>query len=1016
MDKFEYKVHLTEIKGLIKEREFDEASLIADTIDWRRVKSPTVLCMISDLYKLVGRFEDSRNIMEMAYERQPGSRSVIFALCELSVKLGDVGQATLYYQEFSQLFPNDPGKYKLLYKLYVAQDVSMEERIAVLEEYQRQEKDEKWMYELAMLYHRAGQEQKCVDQCDMICTWFGESRYRAKALSLKGQHTSLNEVEQAIAEGRELSSSMPTRMFTDRDLAAEKASIMAREANAYQEEAQVPQQEYYQEEPVQEEVFQREPVQAEIPSPAPAPRKTGNTGPLVPDFMGMTPAVDFGAINNPESAIPEAAYAEEPAQTRVFERIPESRLREPVSQAAPQPAPRIPDFMTDTQTEIRVKTIDDNPFSTINLQSNMEQELAKNLEEVLGTPVGEVLDRYGSGEIPPLSARTPAVKDISGFGQDRVRRGVSPEASQGTRTDMGPISSIPATPGLSRAITGSNAEVNGYQPSSVRRRPAATGFDNMISQEGDGQLQFVMPDKASVEKQITGQLGISDVLQDWERKRQSDQAAYRKRIEDQLRFQTGEILAKFEEEVDIRPAAVELSELQAVQDAFNLADQRKSRATEEELIRVVPEPLKTVPASGAKTGEEEAEVKADPYATSELPVIPETPLQQEKAPLTDEEALKASVEEVLAEKEKAAVQPVEEAAPEISAEAEPAAVESVAAEAPLPETAPEPERAPAGPMEAEAEMAEEAPVAAPAPAPVEMTEEELRSEISEEEALAMRQNTQSDLGKVLEKGLRKVLTEEGDQGHHGQSRPLSPEERALFGAFIQDSKSRNQMVDALEKISMASYTGNVILTGDIEKDNDTLAKNIMKYLSSDGNFSGKMAKVSGEAFNSKDPMKVVEKLSAGELYITGASKLTSETIQKLHKALNRAECAIVVVLGDRRKAMEKLLETNPILAECFNARIDIQNLNDKELAKFAKVYAREREYSIDAMGMLALLTKIEDNQRNDHAVSVGEVRDMVDEAIRRASGISPVHFIDIVTQRRYDEEDRIILKERDFAF
>ncbi len=110
------------------------------------------------------------------------------------------------------------------------------------------------------------------------------------------------------------------------------------------------------------------------------------------------------------------------------------------------------------------------------------------------------------------------------------------------------------------------------------------------------------------------------------------------------------------------------------------------------------------------------------------------------------------------------------------------------------------------------------------------------------------------------------------------------------------------------------------------------------------------------------------------------------------------------------------MESNPILQECFNARIDIQNLNNKELAKFAKVYAKEREYMISPMGMLALLTKIEDNQRNDHAVSVGEVRDMVDEAIRRANGFSISHFIDIVTQRRYDEEDRIILKERDFSF
>ena len=249
----------------------------------------------------------------------------------------------------------------------------------------------------------------------------------------------------------------------------------------------------------------------------------------------------------------------------------------------------------------------------------------------------------------------------------------------------------------------------------------------------------------------------------------------------------------------------------------------------------------------------------------------------------------------------------------------------------------------------------------------------------------------------------------------GSVRNLTPEERSLFGTFIQDQKSKAQIVNALEKLSMASYTGNILLTGEIEKDNDTFAKNIMKYLSRfDGNFSGSLARISAEKFNEKNPLAVVDKLSSGELYITNASKLLPQTVTRLHKALNRAECAIVVVLADKRKGIEKLLAANPILTETFNARIDLQHLNDKELAKFAKVYAKEREYSIDSMGMLALLTKIEDNQRNDHAVSVGEVREMVDNAIRHATSISPVHFFEIVTQRRYDDEDRIILKERDF--
>lgn len=176
MDKYEYKVRLQEIKDLIAKGEYVEAASIADTIDWTKVKSVMMLCTISDLYKINRRLEDARDLLLLAYDRYPGGRSIVYSLCELFIKMGDVVQAVEYYKEFVQIAPKDTGRYILQYKLYEAQDVSIEERIEVLKELKSKEYIEKWAYELAYLYHRIGLATKCVEECDELILWFGEGR------------------------------------------------------------------------------------------------------------------------------------------------------------------------------------------------------------------------------------------------------------------------------------------------------------------------------------------------------------------------------------------------------------------------------------------------------------------------------------------------------------------------------------------------------------------------------------------------------------------------------------------------------------------------------------------------------------------------------------------------------------------------------------------------------------------------------------------------------------------------
>ena len=191
MDKYEYKVRLQEIKDLIAKGEYVEAASIADTIDWTKVKSVMMLCTISDLYKINRRLEDARDLLLLAYDRYPGGRSIVYSLCELFIKMGDVVQAVEYYKEFVQIAPKDTGRYILQYKLYEAQDVSIEERIEVLKELKSKEYIEKWAYELAYLYHRIGLATKCVEECDELILWFGEGRYVMKAMELKMLHEPL---------------------------------------------------------------------------------------------------------------------------------------------------------------------------------------------------------------------------------------------------------------------------------------------------------------------------------------------------------------------------------------------------------------------------------------------------------------------------------------------------------------------------------------------------------------------------------------------------------------------------------------------------------------------------------------------------------------------------------------------------------------------------------------------------------------------------------------------------------
>ena len=203
LDKYEYNLKLEEINRLVDDENYEEAAEIADTIDWKRVRNVRTLCMVSEIYEANGRLEDSKDILMKAYRRTQMGRNVLYRLTEVCIKLREFDEAVEYYSEFVNAAPNDNAKYILKYKIYKGRGSSLEDQIAILEELKEKEYTEKWAYELAKLYHRAGDDKKCVEACDDLVLWFRQGKYVIKALELKMSITELTPVQKSIYEHRD---------------------------------------------------------------------------------------------------------------------------------------------------------------------------------------------------------------------------------------------------------------------------------------------------------------------------------------------------------------------------------------------------------------------------------------------------------------------------------------------------------------------------------------------------------------------------------------------------------------------------------------------------------------------------------------------------------------------------------------------------------------------------------------------------------------------------------------------
>lgn len=945
MDKSEYKLRAEEIKDLISRGEYAQAAEIADTIDWRRVKSVMMLCTISDLYKINRRYEDARDMLLLAYERRPGGRTICYSLCELSIKMEEYVQAIEYYKEFVQVAPKDPGRYILQYKLYEAQDVSLEERIAVLEELKKRDYREKWAYELAYLYHRVGLAARCVEECDELILWFGEGKYVIKAMELKMLHQPLTPEQQEKYDHRfdAPGSYIPSQnSVQDNEYSGNQGYDQGYTQDGSYDQGQGYDQNYTQDY-----------------------SQDGNYD------QSQGYAQDYsqdGSYDQNQGYVPEDNYDRVSGDTQVYETV-----QQPAQETSAQPVQD--DF------DIHVKTMDVGQYNTINLQA----ELAAGLREVLGEEPKEDTAKATSDSItrsivaPMMDSDTESLDypEIAEVSEDDLE----PETEQiegsevffGETGEIGDLSQVPEV---------ETEEILPEEPASLKKQdvvpelskaevePEATTpveppkeLANVLAQESDGQISLVMPEAESIEKQITGQINIEDILAEWERKKKENLEKREEEVRQHVLQQTGAMFTEFEQAV--RDGLLEKLEKEKAADADTVTDTDEVEELEE--IADVNDETEKAPAEVSEEEPEPEPADTDIVDTEEVEELEEEPAvaeyeeesaTEEPEAVVDMEVTQEPAAEIPEVPEETTAE-IEEASEETTAETEEASEESVA-------------------------EAEEEP-------------EEAVEEVHEDE------QPQTPEPPVVERDKAKV-------------RALTREERELYAPFIQSKSAREQLVKAIDNISLAAYTGNVIITGEEGMDTLSLAKNMIREIqATDSNFSGKVAKISGHALNKKDAAETLNRLQNGALIICKASEMNSKTVDTMYKALQQENQGIVIILEDTRKEIDRFLEKYEKLQESFTSRMDVEALSNDTLVAFGRQYAREREYSIDELGVLALHTRIEDMQTIDHVVTVVDVKEIVDEAIAHANKKTLKHFFDVLFAKRYDDEDMIILTEKDFV-
>ena len=1044
MDKYEYRVKTEQMLDHLEKKEYQQAKEIADGIDWRRVKNASMLNTVSEIYEYNGEFKKGRDILFLAFDRAPGSRKIVYRLGTLALKIKDIREATDCYEEFVKLAPKDPNQYILKYKILRTQGASLTDQITALEEFKKAEYIEKWAYELAKLYDEAGMTAECLEECDDLILWFSEGKYVYLAMELKMKYKPLTPLQQEKYDSRPGA----VKKKPEPEKQPESTLEEVDDENEYNEGTEETVD--VQEEPVREPVTERvdESEVQEIP-PQEVPMQETVVQEEIPQEVPMQETVV-------QEEIPQEEIVEEAAEEVVEE---EPVYTEP-EEAAEEHGSTIKQVVTGATLEEALAQ----GMAVANGITIEEEAMKEREDEILANGqmmIDDILQKWEEKQKDHEAAiekqkakdeeRLQKEREQARIRQEEERREVERKAAEAEARRKAEEEEAARKAAEEEARRKAEEEAaRKAAEEEARRKAAEEAARKAAEEEARRKAEEEAARKAAEE----------------EARRKAEEEAARKAAEEEARRKAEEEAARKAAEEEAEP----ISKTQRIpDDIVRLMEEMGNEESEEELyeedfedgseteedfIEGIEEELSGIDMSGSSFEEadfgdedfeeadfEEEDFEDEDFEEADFEGEDFEDEDFEEADFEDEDFEEADFEEEDFEDEDFEEEDEEEADFEDEDFEDEDFEEADFEDEDFEEADFEDEDFEEADFEEEDFDADFADVeeedfdddfADVDDEETDFDDEDLEIEDDEEadEELEIEEPSEEEIQARIKKSKGGVPFDTGfvvtgrydlsATSEIGLKAGLTEEQKKLFSYFVPVRGMSEQIVEVLDNDRRAqregtSKTGNLLVIGRKGSGKTVLAVDIVKAIQKQRSLKqGKVAIVTGESLNKKELTNIIQKLRGGAIIIEHAGKLNARTVKELNYLMEKKTGELLFVLEDQRKPLERLMTANPEFKKKFSSKLELPVFINDELVTFGQTYAKENGYKLDEMGILALYSRIDVMQREDHAVSVAEVKEIMDEAISHSQKANVKHLARRVFGKGTDDSDRIILKEEDF--
>ena len=987
MDKYEYRVKTEQMLDHLEKKEYQKAMDIAESIDWRRVKNASMLNTVSEIYEYNGEFKKGRDILFLAFDRAPGSRKIVYRLGTLALKIKDIREATDCYEEFVKLAPKDPNQYILKYKILRTQGAALSDQIAALEEFKKAEYIEKWAYELAKLYDEAGMTAECLEECDDLILWFSEGKYVYLAMELKMKYKPLTPLQQEKYDSRPGAVKKQPEPVKQTESTLEEVD----DENEYDEGS---------EEEVQESTVQRiDDAQVQEIPPEPVPMQE--------EFEIPEEAAQADVV--PEEVVPEATAAEE--ETPMYrEEEPEASVETPEEHTS-----AIKQVVTGA-------TLEEALAQGVAVASgiNIEEEAMKEREdEILANGqmmIDDILQKWEAKQKDHEEAiAKQKAKDEERLQKEREQARIRQEEERKEVERKAAEAEARRKAEEEAARKAAEEEARRKAEEEAARKAAEEEARRKAEEEAARKAEEEAADEKESERNT--QRIPDDIVRLMEEMESENEDSEDEIYEEELEDGPGmdeDFIEGIEDELD----GLDMNGSSFEEGAFDEGDFEEEDLEGEDFDEgdFEEEDLEGEDFDEGDFEEEDFDEEDFDEADFEEEDLDEEELEEadfdedDFEDIDDEETDfdEGDFEEDMDEED------FDEE--EIDDDEELDFGEDLEGED-FDEADFEEEDLDEGDFD-EGDFEEE-----------DFDEEEIEDEDDTEE-LEIEEPSEEEIQARIKKSKGGVPFDTGfvvtgrydlsATSEIGLKAGLTEEQKKLFSYFVPVRGMSEQIVEVLDNDRRAqregtSKTGNLLVIGRKGSGKTVLAVDIVKAIQKQRNLKqGKVAIVTGESLNKKELTNIIQKLRGGAIIIEHAGKLNSRTVKELNYLMEKKTGELLFVLEDQRKPLERLMTANPEFKKKFSSKLELPVFINDELVTFGQTYAKENGYKLDEMGILALYSRIDVMQREDHAVSVAEVKEIMDEAIAHSQKANVKHLARRVFGKETDDSDRIILKEEDF--